>query len=300
MRRAPAHAFAPSELRTFTLAAMLAAAAGCVGEASAAAAGRRVLCMSVERVGRCRLRSRRTLVASAMCGADVLRTTMACSGTASPIVHLHNADGSHGGTLCAALRLLLPPAFGVPFQCVPYQILPLRDDYNDGVLPFCPYDQTYGVHPSTAALQEYGRSILRCTAGALRAHDADGAAAAADDVAAATSQPFFQLSAIGYTSHATLRSHVDIVGGYLVLLSLGCTVDFLIDGRVIAFASGDALVFNGGASHAVMHGMRRAARHVPAWTACRAARCAPVGTNAPVGADAPNVKRYTCSGGALS
>ncbi len=35
---------------------------------------------------------------------------------ASPIVHLRNVDGSSGGRLCAALRPLLPSAFGTPFS----------------------------------------------------------------------------------------------------------------------------------------------------------------------------------------
>jgi len=38
------------------------------------------------------------------------------------------------------------------------------------------------------------------------------------------------------------------MGEYLVLLSVGCTVDFCVDGQVIQMRSGDALVFNGGAA----------------------------------------------------
>lgn len=48
--------------------------------------------------------------------------------------------------------------------------------------------------------------------------------------------------------HLTSTSPVDGVGEYLVLLSVGCTVDFCVDGQVIQMRSGDALVFNGGAA----------------------------------------------------
>jgi hypothetical protein len=70
------------------------------------------------------------------------------------------------------------------------------------------------------------------------------------------SRPFFSVGAAGYASDATLCNHVDRLGGYLVLLSAGCTVDFSVDGKSIEFASGDALIFNAGAVHGVMHGIR--------------------------------------------
>ena len=65
-----------------------------------------------------------------------------------------------------------------------------------------------------------------------------------------------QFTGLRYGNGATLYDHVDGHGRYLVLLSLGCTVQFLVDGNLIEFESGDALVFHGGRHHRVMHGVR--------------------------------------------
>jgi hypothetical protein len=255
MRRMPAHTFAPSELcaSTFTLAAVLA------GEVAAGPGWPRVLRLSVEQVGGGDLCMQRPLVALTTCCVHILRTSHYISPVgnniplASPIVHLRNVDGSSGGRLCAALRPLLPPAFGTPFGSVSYTTLSLCDC---GAVAVPSYLAWASVHPSTGELQEYGRDILRRAANALRTHDADGAAAAAADVDAAVSRPFSQVGALGYSSLATLHNHVDSRDGYLVLLSIGCTVDFYVSGSVIEFASGDALIFNGSVQHNVMHGVR--------------------------------------------
>ena len=65
-----------------------------------------------------------------------------------------------------------------------------------------------------------------------------------------------QASGLLYTSDGALHDHIDNIGNYLVLLSLGCAVDFLVDTTVFRFESGDALVFNGATRHGVMHGVR--------------------------------------------
>ena len=70
------------------------------------------------------------------------------------------------------------------------------------------------------------------------------------------SRTFMQATGLVYANHSTLQSHVDGVGEYLVLLSIGQTCLFDIDGQIIPFKSGDALVFNGGATHGVMHGVK--------------------------------------------
>jgi hypothetical protein len=80
------------------------------------------------------------------------------------------------------------------------------------------------------------------------------AAAAAERLA--KRHRFLPPSALLYTAGGSLQDHVDGVGRYLVLLSIGCTVDFSIDGHVIPFESGDALVFHGGRHHQVFHGVR--------------------------------------------
>ena len=65
------------------------------------------------------------------------------------------------------------------------------------------------------------------------------------------------MTGLRYKGDGTLHDHVDHTGEYLVLLSLGCTVDFCVDGQVVTMKSGDALVLNGGTAHNVMHGVRK-------------------------------------------
>jgi hypothetical protein len=256
-RHEPLHSFTLGELRSVTLSAVLPAA----GDAAAASPGRNVLHLSVKRVGA----GLRTLVVSPMCikRAHILRTSTAAYGgaapLASPIVHLRNVDGEHGATLCSMLRLLLPPGFDGPFYGREQQILPLpRDDQvvQQAALNAQLVRTNTIHHPSTGALQEYGHAILRGIADALRAHHA---AAAADVVAAALSRPYIQILAVGYAPHATLIDHVDM-DGYLVLISLGCVVEFRVDGQTVPLESGDALFFVGGNAHNVVHGIQRVRR----------------------------------------
>ena len=70
------------------------------------------------------------------------------------------------------------------------------------------------------------------------------------------SRPFMPATGLVYSTNGTLHSHVDNVGEYLVLISLGQTCQFDIDGQLIPFKSGDCLVFNGGTAHSVMHGVK--------------------------------------------
>jgi hypothetical protein len=39
-------------------------------------------------------------------------------------------------------------------------------------------------------------------------------------------------------------------------MTMGCAVDFTAGDRVVRFRSGDAIIFNGGRAHGVMHGVR--------------------------------------------
>lgn len=41
---------------------------------------------------------------------------------------------------------------------------------------------------------------------------------------------------------------------------MGCAVDFTAGDRVVRFQSGDAIIFNGGRAHGVMHGVRTCPR----------------------------------------
>ena len=62
---------------------------------------------------------------------------------------------------------------------------------------------------------------------------------------------------LAYPRGSTLHHHVDGVGRWVVLFSFGLTCDFHVAGRTVSIESGDALVFNGGGAHAVMHGLDR-------------------------------------------
>merc|ERR1719498_2112753 len=57
-----------------------------------------------------------------------------------------------------------------------------------------------------------------------------------------------------------LVHHVDGMGNWVVLFSFGLTVDFFVGHRTVCIESGDALVFNGGAAHGVVHGFAHAVR----------------------------------------
>lgn len=55
----------------------------------------------------------------------------------------------------------------------------------------------------------------------------------------------------------SLPRHVDGIDGWVVLFSFGCSVEFDVGGKTVLIETGDALVFNGGAAHAVVHGISR-------------------------------------------
>jgi hypothetical protein len=196
----------------------------------------------------------------------VLRVTDA-RGAPSPILHLHNLNGDGGVALFAKLRSLLPARWASPLvhpgalmlaglpASVPKMLLLHNSMWAGGAGGGGPVLGGL-VHRSSIPLQDYADAALRTAAAVLRAqhgHTVVGRAAAAH---VCIRRPFMQASGLLYSSDGVLHDHVDGVGNYLVLLSLGCTVDFLVDGRIIAFASGDALIFNGGAAHGVMHGVR--------------------------------------------
>jgi hypothetical protein len=69
------------------------------------------------------------------------------------------------------------------------------------------------------------------------------------------------LAALAYGMKSKLMGHHDSIGSWVVLFSLGCTAQFFVKGKdmskqkYIYFESGDALVFNGGPSHQVWHGI---------------------------------------------
>ena len=42
-----------------------------------------------------------------------------------------------------------------------------------------------------------------------------------------------------YASDSELPRHIDAVGTWVVLLSIGCTTKFFVNGRTIDFESGD-------------------------------------------------------------
>jgi hypothetical protein len=193
----------------------------------------------------------------------VLRVTDA-NGMPSPILHLHNLGGDRGVSLFAKLRSLLPAGWATPNAhpavmgmpaSFPKSMMLHNAMWAGGAA--AGYDaRGLLAHRSTIPMQDYADAALRTAASALRAKHGDTVAGRAAAAHVSVRRPFMQASALLYSSDGALHDHVDHVGNYLVLLSLGCTVNFLVDGRVIVFASGDALIFNGATRHNVMHGVR--------------------------------------------
>jgi hypothetical protein len=66
--------------------------------------------------------------------------------------------------------------------------------------------------------------------------------------------------AVGVPAQSALPHHVDAIGGWVVLFSFGLTVDFFVGHKTVCIESGDALVFNGGPAHGVVHGFSQPVR----------------------------------------
>jgi hypothetical protein len=243
----PARTFAPHELATTTLAA-----------AGLFPSGRLVL----ERAGAVPREVR------AVGGrVDVLRlTTPLPNGDAlvSPIVHLHDPHGDKGYALFRKMEALLPNGWGVGTHG---QLLlgTFAGFPGNGPMPVLLNNAFWqgkggalGARASIPA-QDYAEFAMRRAADAVRAHVVGGARpraanAAADDLL--RKRPLMQASGLLYPSNGTLYDHVDGIGHYLCLFSMGCAVDFTAGDRVVRFESGDAITFNGGGAHQVMHGVR--------------------------------------------
>jgi hypothetical protein len=66
--------------------------------------------------------------------------------------------------------------------------------------------------------------------------------------------------AVDVPAQSALPHHVDAIGGWVVLFSFGLTVDFFVGHKTVCIESGDALVFNGGPAHGVVHGFSQPVR----------------------------------------
>ena len=66
---------------------------------------------------------------------------------------------------------------------------------------------------------------------------------------------WFMCQGLVYGIGLQLPRHIDAVGSWVVLFSLGLTTKFYVDGETITFQSGDALVFHASGPHTVMHGV---------------------------------------------
>jgi hypothetical protein len=172
--------------------------------------------------------------------------TLALGGLPSAVVHLKDVNRDRGFALMQHLTPTLAPNW--------------RAFLGGGLLHSTMHQLALpgAVGDDARRLRGIGRFVLRAAAEAVLAAGAGAAGErrdAADELLAP--QRFLPISALAYSAtNGTLHDHVDGTGRYLVLLSLGCTVNFLVDGRVVSFESGDALVFNGGRYHDVMHGVR--------------------------------------------
>ncbi len=171
----------------------------------------------------------------------VLRVTDA-NGMPSPILHLHNLGGDGGVSLFAKLRSLLPAGWATPnahpgLMGMPASFPKSMMLHNAMWAGGAAAGDALGLaHRSTIPMQDYADAALRTAASALRAKHGDTVAGRAAAAHVSVRRPFMQASALLYSSGRALHDHVDHVGNYLVLLSLGCTVNFLVDGRVIVFA----------------------------------------------------------------
>ena len=248
---APGRTFAPHELATTSLA-----------QAGLFPSGR----LALQRTG-ATLRAPPRRVAGRI---DVLRlTTPLPDGNAlvSPIVHLHDPHGDKGLGLFKKMEAMLPNGWSALNAVTMGAVQNVFGHHAAGLGHPLPVflnnaywqgrDGPLGARASIPA-QDYAEDLLKRASDAVRAHVGGGGAraanAAADDLL--RKRPLMQASGLLYLSNGTLYDHVDGVGHYLVLMSMGCAVDFTAGDRVVRFESGDAIVFNGGRAHGVMHGVR--------------------------------------------
>ena len=232
---APARAFDVSELAGLTL------------EQAGAHPSTRLVVQPAG-AGRLRAAMRGALASAAGAGqCVVLRVALPGGGnTPSPILHLRNMQGDRGAALWAKLRPLLQTGWGSS------QLLSSSRHVLSAVK-----DSSSWPHPIAIPLLDYADAALRLGAAALRAQlgAIAVARAAAEDLL--QRRDYSYAYGLLYSSGSTLYDHVDNGGTYLVLISLGCAVDFRVADDIIRFESGDALIFNGGTQHKVMHGLRR-------------------------------------------
>ena len=244
----PGRSFAPHELATTSLA-----------QAGLFPSGR----LALERTG-ATLRAPPRRVAGRI---DVLRLTAPLANGNNlvwPIVHLHDPFGDKGVGLFKRMERMLPRGWSGFHNYGTLEALTQLRVYGDQPLPIMlnnafwqGKDGALGARASIPA-QDFAESVLKLASDAVRASHGMGgvraANAAADDLL--RKRPLMQASGLLYLSNGKLYDHVDHVGHYLVLMSMGCAVDFTVGARVVRFESGDALVFNGGTPHGVMHGVR--------------------------------------------
>ena len=200
---------------------------------------------------------------------DVLRlTTPLPNGNTlvSPIVHLHDPHGDKGLGMFKKIEVMLPRGYSQHSgsRTMTFNQLMLHHANAGQPIPVLLNNAHWlgkgGVLGARASIpaQDYAEDVLKRASNAVRAHIGGGgvraANAAADDLL--RKRPLMQASGLLYLSNGKLHDHVDHIGHYLVLMSMGCAVDFTVGHRVVRFESGDALVFNGGTAHGVMHGVR--------------------------------------------
>lgn len=85
---------------------------------------------------------------------------------------------------------------------------------------------------------------------------------AADDVGPPPVLDFHRMNVVLYPEGASMGPHTDGEEGFVVILSLGCSVLFLVNEpaapeTLFEFRSGDALVFDSGCAASLRHGVLR-------------------------------------------
>jgi hypothetical protein len=167
----------------------------------------------------------------------ILRAEVKSTGYVSPIVWLKDMDKDWGRSLLADLEPLLKDrrVIGPIFYVYPF----------------------YSAKPRMVARARFALSRAANAISHRFGNDPgrDRRASGASALRNVPGDPYVQVTVYGPGS--TLVDHQDGRDGWLVLFSLGCPCEFFIAGRLITVQSGDALIFNGGPQHSVLHGVRK-------------------------------------------
>lgn len=171
----------------------------------------------------------------------------------SPILHLKNVFGDRGVFVAKAAGLTGPgPAERILTR-------PSNPSLS-GCSKLTP-EAARRVVPLADAVLDCSAEVLRRAAGAAEGDGGEGGSgrlrAHSAYRALQSRMPYVQMGTVTYGAEGALSRHVDGMGGWLVLFSVGFSAEFYIDGQTLLLESGDAIVMNASLAHDVEHGVER-------------------------------------------